>query len=576
MLCTAVLIVNLDNTILNVALPTLVLQLHAGTEELQWIVDAYALVFGGVMLTCGSVADHIGRRKLFVIGLAVFGAGSLGAASAAGVYPLIAWRAVMGAGAAATIPSGLSIVNNLFRHPAERARAVGIWSGTIGLGIAVGPVAGGLLLSRFWWGSIFLVNVPVVVVGIVGAMVFVPESHDHAARRPDPFGAVLTMSGLGLVLWAIIEGPDRGWMSPSVLGAMFTGLAVIGGFIVWEDRCDHPMLPLGLFRSRRFTIAVVAVALGVFALLGGLFMETQFLQFALGYSPLQAGLCILPIAGVLALGALTATTVVSAIGTKLTAAAGLGLITAGLVQIAAVSSVTADFSRILPGMLLMGLGAGLLMPTATDSVLGTLPHEDSGVGSATNSTAMQVGGALGVAVVGSVLSSRFQGTLVPALAGHHVPAVARQTILGSLGGALAVARIVGGTLGSALAHVARVGFASGSHDALMVAAGVTGAGVVVVLAALPNSTTTESRPHDSRGPLDGHGVNVGPAGSVPIPDPPQGDGGQAVDRVEPGSWRAESVVAGIRAVGKGGQDAEGGRTRRDFRPYWRKPRSSNI
>jgi EmrB/QacA subfamily drug resistance transporter len=556
-LCIAVLIVNLDNTILNVALPTLVLQLHAGTEELQWIVDAYALVFGGVMLTCGSLADRIGRRRVFVVGLAVFGAGSLGATFATGVDPLIAWRAVMGAGAAATIPSGLSIVNNLFRQPAERARAVGIWSGTIGLGIAVGPVAGGLLLSRFWWGSIFLVNVPVVVVGIVGAMVFVPESHDHAARRADPFGAVLTISGLGLVLWAIIEGPTRGWMSPSVLGALLAGLAVTGGFVVWEHCCDHPMLPLALFRSRRFSIAVVAVALGVFALLGGLFMETQFLQFALGFSPLEAGLCILPIAGVLAVGALTATRVVAAIGTKLTAAAGLGLITAGLVQIAVVSSVTADFPRILPGMLLMGLGAGLLMPTATDSVLGTLPHGDSGVGSATNSTAMQVGGALGVAVVGSVLSSRFQGTLAPALAGRHVPAVARQTILGSLGGALAVARIVGGSLGNALAHVARTGFALGSHDALMAAAGVTAAGAVLVLVALPRSTKTEGRCVGRRGPRDGHGVHIDRTDSVPIPDPPPCDSGQAVERVDPGSWRPESVVTDVRAVGTGGQGMEG-------------------
>ncbi len=232
-----------------------------------------------------------------------------------------------------------------------------------------------------------------------------------------------------------------------MLGALLAGLAVTGGFVVWEHWCDHPMLPLALFRSRRFSIAVVAVALGVFALLGGLFMETQFLQFALGFSPLEAGLCILPIAGVLALGALSATSGRVRHRHEAHGGDGLGLITAGLLQIAVVSSVTADFPRILPGMLLMGLGAGLLMPTATDSVLGTLPHGDSGVGSATNSTAMQVGGALGVAVVGSVLSSRFQGALAPALAGRHVPAVARQTIVGSLGGALTVAHLVGGSLG---------------------------------------------------------------------------------------------------------------------------------
>jgi len=501
-LCIAVLIVNLDNTILNVALPTLVLRLKASTEELQWIVDSYAMVFGGILLVCGSLADRFGRRKLFIIGLAVFGAGSVGAAFSGSVDPLIAWRAVMGAGAAATIPSGLSIVNDLFRQPAERSRAVGIWSGTIGLGIAVGPLAGGLLLSRFWWGSIFLVNIPVVVVGIVGALLVVPESRDHAAGRPDPIGAVLAVTGLSLVLWAIIEGPTHGWLSRSVLGATLTGAAVITVFMVWEHRSDHPMLPLRFFRSRRFSIAVAAVALGVFALLGGLFIQTQYLQFALGYSPLKAGLCILPIAGVLAAGALTSTLVVSAIGTRFTAAGGLVLIAAGLIQIAAVSTVTTSYAQVLPGMLLMGLGAGLLMPSATDSVLSTLTQDDAGVGSATNSTAIQVGGALGVAVVGSVLSSTFQGTLTPALAGHHVPKVAVQTILGSLGGALAVARLAGGALGAGLAHLARVGFAIGSHRSLLVAGVVTGAGAILVLAAFPASAPPGGSDPQPSGPQD--------------------------------------------------------------------------
>ena len=526
-LCIAVLMVNLDNTILNVALPTLVVRLRASTEELQWIVDSYAMVFGGVLLVCGSLADRFGRKRLFIIGLAIFGSGSVGAALSGSVDPLIAWRAVMGAGAAATIPSGLSIVNDLFRQPADRARAVSIWSGTIGLGIAVGPLAGGLLLSRFWWGSIFLVNIPVVVVGIVGALLVVPESRDHAAGRPDPVGAVLAVTGLSLVLWAIIEGPTHGWLSRSVLGAMLTGAAVITAFVVWEHHSDHPMLPLRLFRSRRFTVAVVAVALGVFALLGGLFIQTQYLQFGLGYSPLKAGLCILPIAGVLAAVALTSTVVASAIGTRLTAAGGLVLIAAGLIQIAAVSAVTTSYAQVLPGMLLLGLGAGLLMPSATDSVLSTLTQDDAGVGSATNSTAIQVGGALGVAVVGSVLSSTFQGTLTPALAGHHVPKVAAQTILGSLGGALAVARLVGGTLGTGLAHLARVGFAVGSHRALLVAGLVTGAGAILVLAAFPSSAPPRA---------------PGPRPSAPQSDDPEPSGGDEATPVAP---VAESAVADV-------------------------------
>jgi EmrB/QacA subfamily drug resistance transporter len=490
-LCLAVLIVNLDNTILNVALPTLVVRLKATTGQLQWIVDAYAMVFGGLMLVGGSLADRYGRRQLFLVGLVIFGFGSLGASLASGVDPLIGWRAVMGAGAALTIPSGLAIVNELFHQPAQRGKAVGIWSATIGLGIAIGPVAGGLLLSRFWWGSIFLVNIPVVVAGIIGGLLLVPDSRNKFSRRPDPLGGLLTVAGLGLILWAIIEGPNDGWLSPTVLGAALAGLVVMGGFVAWEHHIDHPMLPLAFFRSRRFSLAIIAVALGVFALLGGLFVQTQFLQFGRGYSPLEAGLCILPVAGLLATGALTSPWIVRAIGTKFTAATGLLLVSGGLLQVAIIVSVTTTYAEVLPGMLLMGLGAGLLMPSATDSVLGTLTRDDTGVGSATNSTAMQVGGAMGVAVIGSVLSTRYQHTLEPALAGHHVPPVAAHTILGSLGGALAVARIVGGSLGAGLAHVARVGFALGSHSAFLVAAAVTGTGALLILAALPSRPLPE-------------------------------------------------------------------------------------
>jgi len=485
-LCLAVLIVNLDNTILNVALPTLVQRLKASTDELQWIVDAYAMVFGGMMLVAGSLADRYGRKRLFVIGLVIFGAGSLGAAFAGGVDSLISWRAVMGVGAAMTIPSGLSIVNDIFRDPAQRAKAVGVWAGTIGLGIAIGPVAGGLLLARFWWGSIFLVNVPIAAVGIAGTLLLVPESRHQISRRPDPVGATLAIAGLGLILWAIIGGPNHGWISRGVLGSGLGGVAVIGGFVMWEHHIDHPMLPLDFFRSRRFTIALFSVATAVFALLGGLFLQTQFFQFSLGYTPLKAGMCILPIAGVLAAGALTSSSIVRVIGTKLTAGAGLLLVTGGLAQIAAESSIGMTYAQALPGMLLMGLGAGFLMPAATDSVLGAITRDDAGVGSATNSTAMQVGGALGVAVVGSVLSTKYQDMLKGAIAGHHVPPVAKQAILGSLGGALVVARTVGGSLGAALARAARMSFEQGSRDALIVAAVVTGVGVLLVLAALPS------------------------------------------------------------------------------------------
>ena len=302
-LCAAALIVNVDNTILNVALPTLVRRLAATSSELQWIVDSYAIVFAGLLLVGGSLADRFGRKRFFLIGLGVFGAGSIGAAFSSSVDLLIEWRAVMGAGAALTIPASLSIVNDLFRDPAERARAIGAWAATIGLGIAVGPITGGLLLARFWWGSVFLVNVPIVVAGFAGALLLVPDSKNPAADPPDPWGAVLSIAGLGLLLWAIIEAPARGWGSAEVVGAALASLAVLGAFVAWEARSRHPMLKLGFFSDRRFSVAAAAEVLGVFGLLGALFALTQFLQFDLALSPLQAGLRILPMAAVLGLSA---------------------------------------------------------------------------------------------------------------------------------------------------------------------------------------------------------------------------------------------------------------------------------
>jgi EmrB/QacA subfamily drug resistance transporter len=500
--------VNLDNTILNVALPTLVRRLGATTGQLQWIVDAYAIVFGGTLLVAGSVADRLGRKRLFLTGLVVFGGGSLAAAFSGSVDSLILWRAVMGAGAAMTIPAGLSIVNDLFRDPVERAKAVGTWAGTVGLGIAVGPVAGGLLLSRFWWGSVFLVNVPVVAAGFVGTLTLVPESRSLNTRAPDPLGALLSMGGLGLVLWSIIEGPDRGWGSAEVLGTALAGLAVVAAFLAWEYRTDHPMLPLGYFRSRRFSVAAASLGFGVFALLGGLFIMTQFLQFSLGYSPLAAGVRVLPVSAVLAAGALASHRLVKWTGTKLTAAGALLLIVGGLAQVAAAGSVDATYLQELPGMLLMGLGAGLLLPACTDSVLGALSRDDAGVGSATNSTSMQVGGAVGVAVIGSVLSTRYQDHMHTVLAGRQIPAVAAHAILGSIGGALAVAKVAGGFLGAELTAAARDGFMAGNRTAMVVGACVTGAGALLVLAALP------SRPQSAPG---GPGLPLPPGREAPAP-----------------------------------------------------------
>src|ERR1035437_588928 len=320
-LCVPLLIVSLDNTVLNVVLPTLVRKLHATTSELQWIVDAYALVFGGLMLVAGSLADRVGRKRTFVAGLLAFAAGSTWAAFSGSVGLLIAARASMGIGAALIMPSTLSIITNTFTDRVERQRALGFWSATSGAGVALGPIVGGLLLAHFWWGSVFLINVPVALFGVLFAVPLVPDSRDPEAKRLDSGGSLLSIVGLGLVLWAIIAAPVPGWSSGLVLGAGACGLAVLAGFLAWELSSSHPMLDLRFFLARRFSAAVVCNGLLAFGLYGSLFVLTQFLQFQLGYSPLQAGLRVLPAAGAIAVAAPLSSVLVRRAGAKLTVVA---------------------------------------------------------------------------------------------------------------------------------------------------------------------------------------------------------------------------------------------------------------
>jgi Na+/melibiose symporter-like transporter len=332
---------------------------------------------------------------------------------------------------------------------------------------------------------VFLVNVPIAVAGFVGALVLVPDSKNPSAARPDPAGAVLSVIGLGLMLWAIIEAPTQGWTSGEVLGVGLASLVVLGTFVAWEARSRHPMLNLAFFSDRRFSIAAAAECLGTFGLLGALFLLTQFLQFDLDLSPLQAGVRILPLAAVLVVSAALSPLLARVVGIKLTVAAGLAAIAGGLWQVSAVSSPATTYGSVLPGLLLVGLGAGMLLPTATNSVVGSVPQGDSGIGSAANAVALQVGGALGVAVIGSVLSTRYQDHMVAALVGRHVPIAATHAILGSLGGALAVAASAGGATGGLLARAARAAFMSGNQASLTVGALVAACGAVLVLARLP-------------------------------------------------------------------------------------------
>jgi EmrB/QacA subfamily drug resistance transporter len=483
-LCVSLLIVNLDNTVLNVALPTLVRDLGATSSQLQWVVDSYALVFAGLLLAAGSLADRVGRKRTFLAGLLAFAGGSAWAAFSGSVAVLTAARASMGIGAALLMPSTLSIITDMFRDTRERQRAIGFWAGTSGVGFALGPIIGGLLLAHFWWGSVFLINIPIAAAGLLCALPLVPDSRNPAALRPDFAGAVLSIAGLALILWSIIEAPVRGWTSALVVGAGLGGLAVLAVFALWERASSHPMLNLRFFSARSFSGAISSVSLVMFALIGSLFLLTQLLQFVFGYSALQAGVRVLPMAAAIVVIAPLSSVAVRLAGTRLTVAAGLLMIAAGFWWISQ-ATVTWTYTGILPGMVVIGVGAALVIPSATASVMGSLPRGDTGVGSATNGVSIQVGGALGVAVIGSLLSTRYQSRMTAALASYHLPHAIENVILGSIGGAQSVAARVGGATGVLLSHLARAAFISGMDLGLVTGAAVAAAAAVLALAVLP-------------------------------------------------------------------------------------------
>lgn len=497
-LCITLLLISMDNTVLNIALPSIVRDLGANSSQLQWAVDAYALLFAGLLLSLGALGDRLGRKWVFLGGLAIFGGGSAFAAWSQSPAMLIAARATMGIGAAALMPGTLSILTNVFTGEGERARAIGIWSGTAGLGIAIGPMLGGLLLSHFWWGSVFLINVPIVIVGLFAGMWLLPNSRKASAGRPDPIGAALSIIGLALVIWGVIEAPNRGWASPMILAAIVGGVFVLSGFVLWERQNSDPMLPLSFFRDRRYSVAISILCLALFALFGMFFLITQFLQFVLGYSPLAAGVRVAPIALTVLVIAPLAVIAARRIGAKAVVVSGLAIVAVGL-GLLSQSSAQTTYADCILAFVLMGIGVALTMSPATASVMGSVPAEEAGVGSATNDTAMQVGGALGVGVLGTALAFRYKDILGPQLAHAHVPEYVRSIIQGSLGGALAVAHRAPPALGHELSSHARSAFVSGMDLALVIATAVAAGSALVALAFLPNRALGRSKGKERRG-----------------------------------------------------------------------------
>jgi EmrB/QacA subfamily drug resistance transporter len=421
--CLAQLTVLLDNTILSVAIPSLTEELGASTADVQWMVNAYSLVQSGLLLTAGNAADRYGRRRMLLAGLALFGAGSVAASFSQSPGQLIAARAGMGVGGALLMTATLAVVVQVF-DDTERPRAIGIWSTVNSLGFAAGPVLGGVLLNHLWWGSIFLINVPVVLAGLVATVKLVPESREPAGRRPDPLGTLLSIVGMAGVVYAIIAGPAHGWRSAPVVGTAAVGLAALAVFACWERRIHHPMLDMAFFRNRRFIGALAGGILVAFGMGGSLFLLTQQFQLVLGYGPLEAGLRTAPLALTVVVLNFTGlqARLLPRLGTPLTIALGMTVLAVGLATAALFGS--AGYGGMLTGLLLMGIGVALAAPTMANAVMSAIPPRQAGVGAGVNGTLAEFGNGLGVAVLGAVLGARFTAltgaaSLPAALAATH-------------------------------------------------------------------------------------------------------------------------------------------------------------
>ena len=481
-LCLSLLVIGLDNTILNVALPTLVRDLHATGSQLQWIVDAYTLIYASILLTTGMLGDRFGRKRALNAGLVIFGLGSLASAFSGSASQLIAARALAGIGGALIMPATLSILTNVF--PAEeRGRAIGVWAGVSGVGIAVGPLLGGLLLEHFWWGSVFFVNVPVVVAALVAGRFLVPTSKDPSAPRLDPAGTVLGTIGLASLLYAIIEAPAQGWTSTNVVVGFVAGALLLTAFIVWELRSEHPMLDVRFFENPRFTGASVAVTLVFFAMFGSMYFLTQYVQFVLGYSTMKAGAAFVPLAVAIMISAPRSAGLTARFGTKRVVAAGLAIVAADLVLL---SQATTHSPYLFIAVVLAALGAGMgiAMSPATESIMGSLPLAKAGVGSAVNDTTRQVGGALGVAILGSLTAAAYHAKIGGSGVLRGLPTAAASAAHDSIGGAAGVAKALGPS-GAAIANQANSAFVHAMGQTVLVGAGVALLGALVALLFLP-------------------------------------------------------------------------------------------
>ena len=492
-LLVAAFLVSLETTMVNVALPVLVRELHASTNQLQWVVDAYNLVFAALLLIAGSLSDRLGRKGMLLAGLAVFGSASVVGGLATSPGELVAARMVMGLGAAMTFPATLSLLSNVFTGRDERAMAIGLWGAATGVAIAVGPIAGGFLLEHYSWGSIFFAMGPVAAIGIGLVALSVPTSRDPDAQAVDIPGFLLSTGFMALLVYTIIEAPTYGWGAGRTIAGLVGGVVLLGAFVLAESRTDHPMLDVRIFSNLRFSAASGSVTIVLFTLFGFIFLIIQYMQVIRGWSPLSAGVHILPVAMAVAVGSVVGTPLAVKVGTKVIVSTGLASMSAFYIWTALTLTPTTSYGLIAAQMVVLGLGMGLAQSPATDSIMGAVSLGKSGVGSAVNDSTRLLGGTLGVAVIGSVYASIYASRL----ARHLPPTLATRyaaTAHQSVGAALAVAARASAlghpALGAALHQAATNAFITGLNAGCYVAGGVAALGVVLAVVFMPSQPPT--------------------------------------------------------------------------------------
>ena len=484
--------VTVDTTIVNVTLPTLSTALGASTRELQWIVDAYTLVFAALVLAAGGLGDRFGRRRMLLIGLSVYFLANGGAALADSSGALIAWRAIMGLGAAIIFPATLSTIVHLFTERGPRAKAIGLWGATTGIAVALGPIVGGAVLESSGWQAAFWLKLPLAALAFALVLAFVPESGDPSRPRIDRAGLVLSSLAVFALVFTIIEAPEYGWLAARSVVGFAVAVLAFAAFVAQEMRADSPLLDVRLFRNPRFSAASAAITFSFFALFGFIFLITQYFQVLRDYGALETGIRLLPVAISTGAAAVAGTILAVRIGNKAIVGSGLAI---AAVMFAWTSQVDGDtaYIEIAAQMVLLGVGMGFTSAPATESIMGAVPEANAGVGSGVNDTTRELGGTLGVAVIGSVFASLFASGVDRLPAG--VPAAASD----SIGSAFAIADQIGGAQGAIVRDIAAGGFYDGLTAGCLVAAGVCAVGSIFVAIMLPSRPADDLRDEPDRG-----------------------------------------------------------------------------